>query len=102
MGQIEVDGDAYERARQTLAQAADALSAAGGKLGSAVPGLAFGPLAAFIPPGFNALGGVVEGASGIVGARAQRTSEGIATALSGFQRVEDAAQADAQRLEGDL
>ncbi|MDQ1128829.1 hypothetical protein [Microbacterium sp. SORGH_AS_0888] len=102
MGQIEVDSDAYDRVRQALTQAAQSLSSAGGKLGSAVPGMAFGPIAAFIPPGFNALGGLMEGASSFVGDRAQRTADGVQSAVAEFERVDDAAQADFQKLGGDI
>ena len=102
MGRIDVDGDAYDRVRQTLPQSATSLNAAGGVLGSAVPGMAFGPIAAFIPPGFNALGSLFEGASSFVGARAERSAEGVQTALAGFQRVDDEAEADFVRRGGDL
>lgn len=102
MGRIDVDSDAYDRVRQTLTQAAQSLSSAGGALGSAVPSMAFGPIAAFIPPGFNALGGLMEGASGFVGDRAERSAAGIETAVSGFQRVDETAQSDLDKLAGEL
>ncbi|PNW08396.1 hypothetical protein C1632_11130 [Microbacterium testaceum] len=102
MGLIEVDSDAYDVVRRALVQAAGSLNSASGKLGSAVPGMAFGPIAAFIPPGFNALGGLMESASSFVGDRAQRTADGLQVAVSEFERVEDAAQADFQKLGGDI
>ncbi|SDP00761.1 hypothetical protein SAMN04487788_1796 [Microbacterium testaceum StLB037] len=102
MGLIEVDSDAYDIVRQALTQAAGSLNSASGQLGSAVPGMAFGPLAAFIPPGFNALGGLIESASSFVGDRAQRTADGLQVAVSEFERVEDAAQVDFQKLGGDI
>ncbi|MFJ4160321.1 hypothetical protein [Microbacterium testaceum] len=102
MGRIEVDSDAYDRVRQTLVQASQSLSSAGGSLGSAVPSMAFGPIAAFIPPGFNALGGLIEGASGFVGDRAQRSAVGIQIAVADFQRVDEAAQSDLEKLAGEL
>lgn len=102
MGQIEVDSDVYERVRRDLTDAAQSLSSAGGKLGSAVPAMAFGPLGAFIPPGINTLGTLMEGASSFVRTRAQGSAQGISTAVAGFQTVSDDARAAFDAIAEDL
>jgi len=102
MGQIEVDGDAYDHVRRVLTLTAQSLESAGGKLGAAVPGMAFGPIAVFIPPAFSALGGLMEGTSSIVGERAQRAADGVHAAVTELERVEDAARAELEKLGGDI
>lgn len=64
--------------------------------------MAFGPVAVSIPPCFSALGGLVEGASSIVGERSQRTADGVRSAVAEFARADDAAQADFEKLGGDV
>lgn len=102
MSTIQISSDAFDAARSKLAQAQAQLSEAGGTLGSAVPAMAFGPLGAFIPPVINGLGALVEGAAGITGALAQRTADGVRTAVTGFEDVDTAADSDFSAIEAQL
>ncbi|MCI1017496.1 hypothetical protein HWD99_02545 [Microbacterium sp. C5A9] len=98
MTAIEVHSDAYDAARTALTEAAAKLAASRDSLSSAVPGMAFGPIGAFIPPVLNSLGGIVEGASGVVGTVSQRTADGVQKAVDGFQTVDDTGRADLDRI----
>ncbi len=98
MAEIEVHSDAYEAVRATLTEAAGKLSAARGTISSAVPGMAFGPIGAFIPPVLNSVGVVVEGAAGFVGTVSQRTADGVTKAVEGFRTVDEAGRSDLERI----
>ncbi|WP_447912206.1 hypothetical protein [Microbacterium phyllosphaerae] len=98
MAEIEVHSDAYEAARSALTEAAAKLASSRNSISSAVPGMAFGPIGAFIPPVLNSIGGVVEEAAGFVGAVSQRTADGVQKAVEGFRTVDDTGRADLDRI----
>ncbi|MEV8251831.1 hypothetical protein AB0O87_13025 [Microbacterium sp. NPDC076768] len=101
MAEIEVDSGAYAAARSALTEAADQLSSAQNKISSAVPGMAFGQIGAFIPPVLNAVGGAVEGASSSVATISQRTADGVQKAVDRFETIEENARADLERISVD-
>ncbi|WP_261166942.1 hypothetical protein [Microbacterium sp. Marseille-Q6965] len=98
MTQIEVDAEAYEAVRAALRTAASDLRATRGRLSSAVPGDAFGPIGAAIPPVLNGLGAIVEGASAAVAAVTDRASSGIGRAVDGFSEVDAQVRHDLDRM----
>lgn len=102
MAAIEVHSDAYEAARAALTEAAAKLAASRNSISSAVPGMAFGPIGAFIPPVFNSIGGLVEGAAGFVGTVSQRTADGVQKAEEGFTTVDDTGRADLDRIASEI
>lgn len=101
MAEIEVDSDAYEGITRLLNQAGEALRSADG-VSSAVSGMAFGPLLAFVPPALNAVGAAAEAAADFAGGVAERTGRGVSKAVSGFQAVDDRAADDLRRIRGAL
>lgn len=98
MAQIEVSSEAYDAVRTALTEAASQLAASRNSISSAVPGMAFGPIGAFIPPVLNSIGSVVEGAAGFVGTVSQRTVDGVQKAVEGFKTVDDSGRADLDRI----
>ncbi|PRB15975.1 hypothetical protein [Microbacterium sp. MYb62] len=98
MADIEVHSEAYAAARSALTEAAAKLASARNSVSSAVPGMAFGPIGAFIPPVLNSVGAVVEGAAGFVGTVSQRTASGVEKAVEGFRTVDDDGRADLERI----
>lgn len=98
MAEIEVHSAAYDAARSALTEAAAKLTASRNSISSAVPGMAFGPIGAFIPPVLNSVGSVVEGAAGFLGTVSERTADGVQKAVEGFRTVDDAGRADLDRI----
>lgn len=97
VAEIEVDSDAYDGIIRLLSQAADQLRSTE-PVSSAVPGMAFGPMLAFVPPALNAVGSAAQAAAKAAGGISERTGDGISRAVDGFQSVDDRASADLKRI----
>lgn len=97
---IRIDSDALASVSSQLQQAAATLQSQKGKLGSAVPGNAFGPLLAFVPPGLNGVGGAMEGLADFVAGIAEQAGAGARAAAQSFADLEDDATSRFTGLDG--